>query len=1035
MVKPDVKKNYYADLELPPDSSVDDVRKQYRKLALKYHPDRNSGNEAECVPKFQAIQAAFEVLSDSDLKNKYDADRRKAGLYPRPSARPGPTYPNTFTSTSARTASFRPSPSSPQDNYGANINGAFRYTNANFPRPQAAGGPPRRENPQEKADAWTRMNHARQQGGPTRRAEAPPPPPPPRSGGLGGPPRSPWGQKDETAQPKPAMGRSNTTRTPRSGFDPQHSRADERQASGTSAYAHHAFHPQRPTVERRQTADFPPPPSAGAPPKTAPPYTHQKPDPLGHFRSRYSEEDVSNVPFAEGNPRPRMPYTSSTGERTYLSNEAMRRSASTREPSSRPGSSHRVRHPEGSAGYQARHRSASPAANRKAYTSTHSSEDSSDGGDQGAQFMGPATSSQQPPRPHARSSDPEISATTSSSTNDRRSNAAGSDNRNAAPTSAWRGRSGQFPQNAGQGVTGSANDYPPNAANHGAKQDDTSDMYDANFSKTPPTHWARQWPFGPKKEQLRPATPSQVPIWAYPSSICPPNQSKSKSFSKQTKECPFPSTNPQASQGISRAHISDRLADQGLCNSFTIPIEKDTFAPTRPNPPRSRSHEHMRFSPSHWQDKFTGSADYFKARPSSQKHRKSPIKGNDTSKQRVHSTDAGTGQMPPPPPGPPPQPQRPPAKDDVSASQPGEGRFSAEEWQNQFQEPNWAYPAEKPPSPTRATSRSRPSGRKQSTAKAKTPLVPKAAKVSAAVEEEPDSDAKHDSGAASASSSSLKGAEGDGDADGDVDRDGADDQEGDAMDIDEETSASPTSQPQEPRFVPVNPVRPEVKINAPGNATHTRHASHPSSLQQNQPPRARKLSGGEALKTNLSDLNAAAPFGTAEGSGLQSVSDLGANLPFESKPSTSHPTKSFTPRAFDLPLPPKPPSIPAGRPTRANWEACLAGMTSYMKDWSFFYKTIVDHFNVRSSMLQQLTNSFAAPLTPTVSSAGTAATSNWLAAAGETTGAPGFDTYLQGLREDERVRQHWNSSCEKHRETLEKFHHLREKVRGHGVGG
>ncbi|KAF2238247.1 hypothetical protein EV356DRAFT_507338 [Viridothelium virens] len=945
MVKPDVKKNYYADLELPPDSSVDDVRKQYRKLALKYHPDRNSGKEAECVPKFQAIQAAFEVLSDSDLKAKYDADRRKASLYPRPSARPGPTYPNTFTSTSARTASFRPSPSSPQDNYSANsanLNGAFRYTNANFPRPQAGGGPPRRENPQEKADAWTRMNHARQQGGSTRRAEANPPPPPPRSGGPGGPPRSPWGHKDETTQPKPAMGRSNTVRTPRSGFDPQHSRADERQASGTSAYAHHAFHPQRPTVERRQTADFPPPPpSAGAPPKTAPPYTHEKPDPFRPFRSRYSEEDV---PFAEGTPRPRMPYTSSTGERTYLSNEAMRRSASTRDPSSRPGSSHRARHAEGFDGYQARHRSASPAANRKAYTSSQTSEGSSDGGDQGAQFMGPAAASQQPPRPHARSSDPEISATTSSSRNDNHSNATGAENRKAAPTSAWRGRSGQFPQNDGQGVTGSANDNAPNAMNHGTKQDDTSDI-------------------------------------------------------------------------------------------FTIPIEKDTFAPTRPDAPRSRSHEHMRFSPSDWQGKFTGSADYFEARPSSQKQRKSPTKGPDASKQRGHSTDASIGQMPPPPPGPPPQPQHAPTKDDVSASQPGEGKFSAEQWQNQFSEPNWAYPAEKPPSPTRATSRSRPSGRKQSTAKAKTPVVPKAAKVGGAVEEEPDSDAKHDSGAASASSSSLKGTEGDGDADGDADGDGADDQEGDAMDIDQETSASPTSQPQEPRFIPVHPVRPEVNINAPNNATHTRHASHPISLQQNQPRHVKQLSAGGALKTNLSDLAAAAPFGAAGSSGLQSVSDLGANLPFESKPSTSHPTKSFTPRNFDLPLPPKPPSVPTGRPTRANWEACLAGMTSYMKDWSIFYKTIIDHFNARSTALQQLTNSFAAPLTPTVSSTGTGATSNWLAATGETTGAPGFDTYLQGLREDERVRQHWNSSCEKHRETLEKFHHLREKVRGQGGGG
>ncbi|EGP88575.1 uncharacterized protein MYCGRDRAFT_39846, partial [Zymoseptoria tritici IPO323] len=72
MVKPDIKRNYYADLDLPTNSSVEDVRKAYRKLALQYHPDRNAGNEAECVPRFQAIQAANEVLSDPTTKAKYD---------------------------------------------------------------------------------------------------------------------------------------------------------------------------------------------------------------------------------------------------------------------------------------------------------------------------------------------------------------------------------------------------------------------------------------------------------------------------------------------------------------------------------------------------------------------------------------------------------------------------------------------------------------------------------------------------------------------------------------------------------------------------------------------------------------------------------------------------------------------------------------------------------------------------------------------------------------------------------------------------
>ncbi|KAI7220020.1 hypothetical protein KC343_g8313, partial [Hortaea werneckii] len=65
MVKADVKHNYYADLELPTNCSLDDIKKQYRKLALLYHPDRNAGKEEEYVPRFQAIQTAHEILGDA----------------------------------------------------------------------------------------------------------------------------------------------------------------------------------------------------------------------------------------------------------------------------------------------------------------------------------------------------------------------------------------------------------------------------------------------------------------------------------------------------------------------------------------------------------------------------------------------------------------------------------------------------------------------------------------------------------------------------------------------------------------------------------------------------------------------------------------------------------------------------------------------------------------------------------------------------------------------------------------------------------
>ncbi|KAH0556919.1 hypothetical protein GP486_005295, partial [Trichoglossum hirsutum] len=79
MVKPDSSRDYYQDLEVKPGADTNEIKKQFKKLALKYHPDRNPGHETEFISKFQAINVAHEVLSDPALRAKYDADRQKAG--------------------------------------------------------------------------------------------------------------------------------------------------------------------------------------------------------------------------------------------------------------------------------------------------------------------------------------------------------------------------------------------------------------------------------------------------------------------------------------------------------------------------------------------------------------------------------------------------------------------------------------------------------------------------------------------------------------------------------------------------------------------------------------------------------------------------------------------------------------------------------------------------------------------------------------------------------------------------------------------
>jgi curved DNA-binding protein len=63
--------NYYDILGVSKDASPADIKKAYRKLALKYHPDRNKGDKA-AEEKFKKISEAYAVLSDPEKKKQYD---------------------------------------------------------------------------------------------------------------------------------------------------------------------------------------------------------------------------------------------------------------------------------------------------------------------------------------------------------------------------------------------------------------------------------------------------------------------------------------------------------------------------------------------------------------------------------------------------------------------------------------------------------------------------------------------------------------------------------------------------------------------------------------------------------------------------------------------------------------------------------------------------------------------------------------------------------------------------------------------------
>ena len=65
------KRDYYETLEVSRDASSNELKKAFKKKAMKYHPDRNPDNP-EAAEKFKEAAEAYDVLSDSQKKSAYD---------------------------------------------------------------------------------------------------------------------------------------------------------------------------------------------------------------------------------------------------------------------------------------------------------------------------------------------------------------------------------------------------------------------------------------------------------------------------------------------------------------------------------------------------------------------------------------------------------------------------------------------------------------------------------------------------------------------------------------------------------------------------------------------------------------------------------------------------------------------------------------------------------------------------------------------------------------------------------------------------
>ncbi|KAJ5578611.1 Heat shock protein DnaJ N-terminal [Penicillium hispanicum] len=364
MVKADVRRDYYADLGLGPSAEAEDIKKQFRKLALKYHPDRNPGKEQEFNAKFQAIQAAHEILSDPQQRLKYDTDRLRAGygkVYGPPKTNPRRTQPFTPTPPSKPQA---PKPPFARANTTSNgpSSGAQRYAT------HARAGPQqwqKADEAQTRADAFRGFSGMRGSNAGAWRSFDP------QTGYANATPgATPRQQNTPFGNPRPKSAyeyfKENVkTQNPtspnspkkRHGFAPGTAGGDEPMAANTSAYNN--YRSERPSSMYFESA---PPPTAKKPP-VAP-----DPPPVTPEFERQSSR-----------------YATSGGEKTKLG-----RSSTIRTPSGSYGASNARTNPS-SPVYDKpeRHRSASPKARRNPAYSPSPDTSSSDPDDTDEELFRP----------------------------------------------------------------------------------------------------------------------------------------------------------------------------------------------------------------------------------------------------------------------------------------------------------------------------------------------------------------------------------------------------------------------------------------------------------------------------------------------------------------------------------------------------------------------------------------------------------------------------------------------------------------------
>lgn len=321
--------------------------------ALKYHPDRNPGRELEFNAKFQAIQAAHEILSDPQQRLRYDTERLRAGygkLYGPPKAntsRKTPANPYASASTAKPQTPKHPSASRPQSFHNGPSTGAQRYASYARAAPKQPWEKTQDEG-QTRADAYRGFQEMKGNSSPgwshfdprTGRAAYTGTAPRPDATPNGHPTRPKSAYEYFKASPKTGTNESSRTQSARKkqGFAPGTAGGDEPMAANTSSYT------SVPRRERFQASD-------SFQRETAPSPTADRPAPTSGYRA----ENTATPDFERTSSK----YAGTGGERTFFSSSWLRSEGVRTSPKNSRTQS-RTNPPSPTPPPTARHKSASP---------------------------------------------------------------------------------------------------------------------------------------------------------------------------------------------------------------------------------------------------------------------------------------------------------------------------------------------------------------------------------------------------------------------------------------------------------------------------------------------------------------------------------------------------------------------------------------------------------------------------------------------------------------------------------------------------